>query len=73
LGRKNVFFILGHRKERKRGSGTPPVESEEWDYEEGHSPSTPEVKDQQSSTRYNAYSDEHSYLSCFTPYAMANE
>ena len=48
----NVVFNVGHRKEKKRGSGTPPEESEEWDYEEGHSPA-PDVKEQQTSSRYS--------------------
>lgn len=45
------MYWLGHRKEQKRGSGTPPEESEEWDYEEGHSP-TAEIKEQLVPSRY---------------------
>ena len=49
-----LLFSTGYREEQERRPCTPPDESEEWDYEEGHSPVT-QIKDPPVVSRYGVH------------------
>ena len=50
----DTLSVVGYREEQERRPGTPLEESEEWDYEEGHSPGA-QTKDPVTASRYKDF------------------